>query len=129
MPNADDQMMFDRVVAHARAQKVEAKCDDACRYRTPDGLKCFAGCLIPDEMYLPEMEGNSARTIATEYPGIFGENPDLSLLARLQRVHDDYDPAEWEGLFQGIAQEDDLTYNPPIPEAGIELIPAGLVSD
>lgn len=28
-----------------------------CLYRTPEGNKCAVGCLIPDEVYTPDMEG------------------------------------------------------------------------
>lgn len=39
--------------------------NDHCRYRTPEGNCCVAGCFIPDELYDPGMEGNSVTTYTT----------------------------------------------------------------
>ena len=53
------QEIFDRVARHLLTQKKHAMIDDTCAYRTPDGLKCAIGCLIPDELYTPKIEGFS----------------------------------------------------------------------
>lgn len=64
-------------------------------YRSPEGLKCAVGCLIPDDLYQKEMDkGGGGSThiafILRKYP----ELPDWmrrhqDLLGELQFVHDD----------------------------------------
>lgn len=59
-----------------------------CRYRTEDGNKCLVGALIPDELYSPVMECNSAALLAQQFPSI-GISPNLvPLLLTAQRAHD-----------------------------------------
>lgn len=40
-------------------QSVDPELPHTCMYRGPDGMKCAAGFLIPDELYRPEMENIS----------------------------------------------------------------------
>lgn len=59
-----------------------------CLYRTPEGRKCFAGLLIPDDKYKPSLEGALANyhevmTIIT-VPGGMTDND----LCDVQAVHD-----------------------------------------
>jgi len=53
------QSAFDIVVRHARAQPKQSlsrgNAGD-CVYRSPEGLKCFIGALIPDDKYHREMD-------------------------------------------------------------------------
>jgi len=64
-----------------------------CLYRSPDGCKCAAGHLIPDELYVPEMEGKAIYTLML---GLTGLEPlqiediknNLILVECLQRAHD-----------------------------------------
>lgn len=55
----DPQQVFDQVAVHIIAQGRRAQDYGSCRYRTEDGLKCAVGCLIPDELYDPHLEGAS----------------------------------------------------------------------
>ena len=49
MNQEQKQRVFDLVVAHWKKQgRVAMGEDNKCQYRTPDGLKCFIGALIPD---------------------------------------------------------------------------------
>jgi hypothetical protein len=92
----DPQEIFDTVAKHLLTQGKKAvdKYTGLCTYRAPDGLKCAVGCLIPDDVYKPEMDnGTSAGRIDTiyinfpeveEYLGI----DNLSLLCDLQDIHD-----------------------------------------
>lgn len=118
-------LTFDTVVAHLRQQKKKARGLNQvgmliCKYRGDDGLKCAAGCLIPDELYKPEMEGMAA------YPGP-KSNPermlvretlealwhDPSLVSALQYVHDQWDVSCWEEELEAIAEEHNVIYTPP----------------
>lgn len=51
--------IFDTVKAHLLQQDDRAFDPDsgACRYRDQKGRKCAVGCVIPDELYNPLMEG------------------------------------------------------------------------
>jgi hypothetical protein len=68
-----------------------------CMYRNPDGLKCAIGCLIPDEVYTPDMEGTIAGLIIKGYLDIsaLGEDGE-HFLDGLQTIHDFYHPVDWE---------------------------------
>lgn len=54
------QALLDRMIDHLAAQKARAVDPSAgvCRYRTQDGLMCAVGCLIPDDDYHDDIEGD-----------------------------------------------------------------------
>ena len=53
------QEVFDKIYLHLIEQgRKSVNSDGRCQYRYPDGDKCAIGCLIPDELYTPELEGN-----------------------------------------------------------------------
>lgn len=69
------QTTFDKIVEHLRKQKTKAISATAgCCYRSghqPDGvMRCAAGCLIPDEIYRPFMEGRSLNVYRMTDPAI-----------------------------------------------------------
>jgi len=87
-----DQELFDRVATHLLMQGRRAMRggmgSDYCAYRSPDGLTCAIGCLIPDERYDPELEGQSATSYAVlNAAGLTGEQARLASV--LQHIHDD----------------------------------------
>ena len=91
--NMTDQELFDRVVTHLAKQGRRAMARVACLYRTPDGLKCAIGCLIPDEKYRAEMELDP--DIWEEVMEVAGISDEQDWLARqLQRSHDSSTTAE-----------------------------------
>jgi len=106
-----DRECFEAVRAHLLAQGRRATLGDTgrCRYRVvePDGtvLRCAVGCLVPEEEYVEGIEGCPAHDIAPFLTdaGVLppcAARPDaharrLTLLQRLQRVHDAVDPAGW----------------------------------
>jgi hypothetical protein len=59
-----NQEVFDRVWDHfitkKNPQSIDNPEDHSCLYRGPNGKKCAAGILIPDEKYSPELEDASA---------------------------------------------------------------------
>jgi hypothetical protein len=62
LKNSTDQEVFDQVANHLLTQNkrsVSATDNTLCVYRSPDGLKCAAGCLIADDEYDPRMEGSN----------------------------------------------------------------------
>lgn len=43
---------------------------DGCCYRTPDHRRCAIGCLIPDEVYIDDIEGMSALAVISGNPSL-----------------------------------------------------------
>jgi hypothetical protein len=89
------QQTYDTVLAHLLAQGKRASTDSGCKYRTSDGLKCAAGCLIPDEQYQPAMEGCLIRSYGHLTRGPASDclarlGHDLPLVADLQWLHDKF---------------------------------------
>lgn len=111
------QQTFNKVVRHLRKQQKKAKCSSkflkgTCAYRTKSGLMCAAGCLIPDELYNKEFEGQG---VGSEPLSILFENlgHDIDLVSYLQLVHDYYSVKEWEEQFKVVAKKHKLTYRKP----------------
>jgi hypothetical protein len=116
------QEIFDFVLAHARKQNAKALSSirpdlsgQICSYRTPEGLKCFAGALIKDEFYNPIFEGYSAThapvTNALVKSGL--KETQIPYVVALQNIHDLRLPEEWEERFQAAALELHLEYTSP----------------
>ena len=133
------QEIFDTVLAHLRKQGEAAKSyEGECVYRGPDGTSCAVGCLIPDELYDPLIEGLSAYEIMT------GSRPQHDqcewaeamalvttriakhigvehspLLEELQIAHDSHLAGKgitaWECKMQATAENFDLAYTPAGP--------------
>lgn len=58
------QECYDHICAHLAKQKRPAMAKGKCVYRTPDGKKaCVVGCLVPDNLYDPAMEGRQVSPI------------------------------------------------------------------
>ncbi len=112
------QALFDTVVAALRAQGRQSLSPEGkCLYRAPqpDGtvLKCAAGHILPDALYHDSMEGyriNSDR--CTAFKEVVGEDA-MSLLVRLQVIHDTYGAEEWEAEWARVAASHGVTYTPP----------------
>lgn len=86
-----------------------------CRYRAPDGLKCALGCLIPDELYTPEIEGvsmplrtselvSSGRQKLYEILGSPGDD-EMCLMRDLQAIHDTRLPDLWQSCLARVARD------------------------
>jgi len=61
-----------------------------CLYRGPEDTKCFIGFSIPDELYTPIMEGQSAMRLSNAYPQLgFTDVVSKFGLGLLQRVAHD----------------------------------------
>lgn len=106
-----DQEIFDTVVSHLLQQGKPASDGDYCVYRTTDGLKCAIGVLIPDDEYIPTMEGcplsddipdsEINKWVASNYPNQF------ELLVALQTLHDkgpnvrgNSNPKDWDNYIR-----------------------------
>lgn len=88
----DKQKTFNTVLVHLLNQGWPARSGPhkSCHYRTPFGLMCAVGCLIPADAYDPLIEGRTARA-----PEVINLIPDADafsdgdFLTAMQRVHDE----------------------------------------
>lgn len=102
----NQQSVFDQIVAHARKQGKRSQFpkDDVfpetCAYRANDGSKCLVGCLIQDQYYSDELENQTVDTeiVAKAIESSLQtklDNSDISLLERVQTIHDEVSPKFW----------------------------------
>jgi len=126
------QKVFSTVRRHLLKQNAKSEgpidgCDPPatrCMYRSPTGLSCAVGCLIPDGLYRREMEGHGASSSITwdalvkagvvppmDLDGAMYSSS-LALLLRLQSIHDQRPPAEWVYYLNKVAQEHALVVEP-----------------
>jgi hypothetical protein len=86
------QEIFEKVLEGISSQgyKKSESITGRCMYRGPNGLKCAAGHLIPDEMYNPMMESKGIIYLINEFkmPNYFCSNSEL--IYKLQVWHDFY---------------------------------------
>lgn len=83
-----DQEIFDKVARAIKAQGRGSSSGGYCRYRGPDGTKCAAGHLIPDEMYSPSMESQGVKMLRGTYYKLPWDESQDGLVANLQFCHD-----------------------------------------
>lgn len=109
IPN-DEQLVFDTVAEHLLKQGERSIYEDsdgneACAYRGDGGLKCAAGCLIPDEQYNLKMEGLSwTGLVLNERVSKHCE----SLITNLQLIHDNDTPDTWLSGLHKLAKNKNL---------------------
>ena len=96
------QQIFDHVGEHLLTQRKKSRDTEGCLYRTSDGLKCAAGCLIADDEYVAKIEGlDWYGTI--DILNITSQH--ASLISRLQDIHDGYPPSYWFKELEYLANE------------------------
>lgn len=115
------QEIYNTVRDHLLNQNKQSIIDGVCQYRGPKHTMCAVGCLIPDELYDPRMEGASllhpkdghvdTTNINLIWPalrqaGITARH--AQLLKRLQDVHDADLPADWPRKLANVAAQFDL---------------------
>lgn len=107
----DDQQIFDTVAKHLLEQGEKSEGPDpssddgtTCLYRGPNGLKCAAGCLIPDEMYSPKLEGLNVNAVTMrklfEAIGITS----IRLVRDFQIIHDVHAAKDWPDCLRRLAK-------------------------
>lgn len=111
----DNQTAFDRAAAHLLRQGAQAlNTAGKCCYLASDGRQCAVGALIPGEMYRPEMEGHTFKTLLyvdREYRwGVNALLADVNifLLQDLQYCHDNNGPPGWPYILRDIAERHQL---------------------
>lgn len=105
------QEVFDKVARHLLKQGQRSvrsvshhKDQPECAYRSPSGLKCAVGCLIPDHEYDPRMEGKAVDCL-DDFAGTMGELVPAHgrLLMELQQIHDSRMPTSWASELRDLA--------------------------
>ena len=110
------QETFDIVASHLLRQgRRSVDSEGRCLYRGPNGLKCGAGCLIPDELYDPDIEGRGVK--CSEVEAVL-DGHDLEVCRIGQLIHDTMPPKEWPDALAMYADRLGLTFTPPQPKAG-----------
>jgi hypothetical protein len=100
------QEIFNTVATHLILQNVKAVAGNSCKYRTTNGLKCAAGCLIPDSEYKVSFEGSRIVAIDFFIDLCGGKNTKtFGLLQDLQGAHDYIEPNEWKHELRVIAND------------------------
>jgi hypothetical protein len=107
-----NQAAFEKVVRHLLKQGRTSLTDpddalSTCAYRSPDGLMCAVGVLIPDDQYRSAFEDLSVDDVAPRIPAL--KMLDVGLLRRLQVVHDDGHPELWKRDLEDVAASFGLT--------------------
>ena len=106
--------IFYKVKAHLLQQGTQSIDEDTsnCRYRGDHGHSCAVGCLMTDDIYDYNFEGDSVHAARIEgaLEPIIGtqkakRSNKLSLLDALQTVHDEYQPDVWESRLNKIQIE------------------------
>lgn len=101
LEQATAKEVFDQVKAHLLSQRQTCKEDNICKYRG-GSLKCAAGCLISDEEYSQDLEGNTWYELVEKR-----EVPEKhhTLIKRLQEIHDHTEVYQWEEKLNQLEKE------------------------
>lgn len=101
------QQIFNKVKNHLLKQNKKAIYNGNCAYKH-DGMSCAIGCLIPDDVYLPEMEGYSIGALVNlfDLPEYLLDN--FHLLIELQKIHDESNPKMWKKELTQLANKQHL---------------------
>lgn len=128
LATATAQQVFNQVRDHLLAQgrrsllypgNEDRALSVQCAYRSPDGLKCAAGCLMSDEEYRPEFDStlhfNRKPTSCGWVTGIIEKYKaapleHAGLITDLQEVHDYSPPERWSTKLAERAKAFGLDY-------------------
>ncbi len=115
-PKTDLQSIFNRVKRHLLKQNARSVNrggpKPGCAYRDGGGLKCAAGCLIPNKAYRARIEGSDINNdnVWDLFRKIGYSDACRRLIKRLQEVHDWSLPVVWEEKLRGTALDFGLKY-------------------
>lgn len=109
------QEVFDKVTSHLLTQNKPSEDEDKenCLYRSSEGLKCAIGCLIPDELYTPKLEGITVDHLPENILNFIGieSKEDLHFMKSLQVIHDFCHVIRWKSELKKFASEYGLQWN------------------
>jgi hypothetical protein len=102
-----EQEVFDLVAKHLLTQNKRSDNVIGCCYRSRNGLKCAAGCLIPDESYNKSMETYGWPDLVKRQ---LVSAKHETLISRLQVIHDRAAVSEWKQKLKAIAEQHNLEF-------------------
>ena len=75
-----------------------------CRYRGDNGNACPVGCITPDHVYDPKMEGLNADKVREDFPAFaeYFEGVNPALMTEAQHMHDYIDVDKWPDVFNAL---------------------------
>lgn len=86
--------VFEYIKHHLLTQMQQSKNDKgACFYKNEQGLKCAAGCLIPDDMYNSNFEYKSWGSLVRQKSV---PEDHIGLIQRMQYIHDETPVSGWK---------------------------------
>lgn len=109
-----NQEVFDKAAAHMLTQRAQSRNysidtgPGLCMYRSPFGLKCAAGAIIPDGLYSPMLEMGGRVNSSANAPFFERLVEDLYHLLDLQYLHDECQPYNWRRKLAEHARYHDL---------------------
>jgi hypothetical protein len=116
LDQATAQEVFDQVANHLLTQNQQSKSkgESNCVYRTDDGLKCAAGCLIGDDEYHSGFDntddvGTTWRSLIQR--GLVKTSKHSELITDLQNLHDNRVVFNWRSELMFVAKRYSLTTN------------------
>lgn len=91
---------------HLAKQRSRSVSDIGCAYRGHNGKMCAVGCVIPDELYSPAMEGHGLASLPGRHPEVmdylmkefFGEwtkQKEITLIGILDVAQDFHDQGRY----------------------------------
>jgi hypothetical protein len=119
MTKMNMQQVFDAIWERAKDKRKALRNplnpDSVCAYRSPDGLKCFIGTILPDDSYDTRMDCSDNEE--SKYSGLdyvvqflpIDKEVNVNWLFSLQRVHDNWNADRWEERLRDIARRLKLT--------------------
>lgn len=121
LADATEQEVFDQVANHLLTQMKKSEEHrrnhndsyehvNLCLYRSPDGFKCAAGCLIADDEYKPEFEQKDWPSLREEFPQMITMKH-MDLIRQLQDIHDDLDVDDWKAALIEFSTANNLEWN------------------
>lgn len=110
LADATEQEVFDQVANHLLTQMKKSEDYVNCLYRSSDGLKCAAGCLISDDEYKPEFEQSGWHALREEFPHMITMKH-MDLIYHLQYIHDDLDVDDWKAALIEFSTANNLEWN------------------
>lgn len=111
------QEAFDKIYTGLRGQEWGQSVSiqtASCAYRGAEGRKCAIGFLIPDDKYLPEMDGTYPWNVeqVMNYLKEDFTDDEILFLCRCQHIHDVHPYEEMKFHLEQLARDHNLT----IPE-------------
>ena len=115
------QALLDRMIDHLATQQGRAFNEERgmCAYRTDDGQMCAVGCLIPTELYHPDLEGPVFNMIsAPDYHLESDNDPRVPAGKHLRALAPSIGPGSLSDFLDAVqAYHDHGNYNVAINEA------------